>query len=172
MDSTSNYSRYLQTVRMRRYRDWMRRSWENDVAYVEAQAMSALIWASLPDIYSECETCSGTGYSPEAWDVKLKGLTLPEVNNLTITQVYELFKDYPRNQDTARTSNRRRTRIPRTTPTGIQSIRGRSSTPQNSHGANQEEKTGYALTYLMSPRLGKHMEDLSRLIGRASTTGG
>ncbi len=46
----------------------------------------------LPDIYTECETCQGTGYTPEAWDVKLHGYTLPEMNKLTINEVYDLFK--------------------------------------------------------------------------------
>ncbi|TFH18719.1 ATP-binding cassette domain-containing protein, partial [Candidatus Bathyarchaeota archaeon] len=41
----------------------------------------------LPDIYTECETCGGTGYSPEAWDVRLHGYNLPEINQLTITEV-------------------------------------------------------------------------------------
>jgi len=49
----------------------------------------------LPDIYTECETCHGTGYSPEAWNVRLHGYSLPELNQLTIQEVYELFKDEP-----------------------------------------------------------------------------
>ena len=47
----------------------------------------------LPDIYTECETCQGTGYSPEAWDVKLHGYSLPELNQLTIQEVYDLFRE-------------------------------------------------------------------------------
>jgi len=45
----------------------------------------------LPDIYSECETCGGTGYTPEVRQVKLHGYTLPQVNRLTIDEVYRLF---------------------------------------------------------------------------------
>ena len=47
----------------------------------------------LPDIHSSCETCQGTGYSPEAWQVHVRGLTLPEIERLTIDQVYDLFRD-------------------------------------------------------------------------------
>jgi len=47
----------------------------------------------LPDLRVECETCRGTGYLPEAWDVRVRGLALPEVNALTLDQVYERFAD-------------------------------------------------------------------------------
>lgn len=47
----------------------------------------------LPDMRVECETCRGTGYLPEAWDVRVRGLALPEVNALTLDQVYERFAD-------------------------------------------------------------------------------
>ena len=41
----------------------------------------------------ECETCKGTGYRPEAWDVRVNGVALPAVNTMTLDEVYELFKD-------------------------------------------------------------------------------
>jgi excinuclease ABC subunit A len=45
----------------------------------------------LPDVRVQCETCRGTGLTPEAWDVRLLGVPFPEVNALTLDQVYELF---------------------------------------------------------------------------------
>ncbi len=47
----------------------------------------------LPDEYEECETCRGTGFLPEAWDVRLKNVALPEINAMTLDEVYELFRD-------------------------------------------------------------------------------
>jgi len=47
----------------------------------------------LPDEHVECETCIGTGYRPEAWEVRYKGVALPEINAMTLNEVYELFKD-------------------------------------------------------------------------------
>jgi excinuclease ABC subunit A len=47
----------------------------------------------LPDIYTPCETCQGTGYSREVWDVRLNGYSLPELNTLTLDEIYELYKD-------------------------------------------------------------------------------
>ena len=47
----------------------------------------------LPAVHSPCDACGGTGYSAEAWDVRIKGYTLPELLTLTIDEVYELFND-------------------------------------------------------------------------------
>ena len=47
----------------------------------------------LPDENVECETCKGTGYRPEAWDVHVKDVVLPEINAMTLDEVLELFKD-------------------------------------------------------------------------------
>ena len=47
----------------------------------------------LPDEWIACETCDGTGYSREAWEVSLKGVSLPELNALTIDEIFELFND-------------------------------------------------------------------------------
>ena len=47
----------------------------------------------LPDVHVPCETCGGTGYRPEAWQIRVAGLSLPEVFGLTIDQAYELFAE-------------------------------------------------------------------------------
>ncbi len=47
----------------------------------------------LPDIIETCETCKGSGYLVETWKVFFKGVSLPNVNNLTIDEAFELFKD-------------------------------------------------------------------------------
>jgi excinuclease ABC subunit A len=47
----------------------------------------------LPAIHTSCETCRGTGYVPEAWDIRLRGVALPELFGLTIDEVCGLFED-------------------------------------------------------------------------------
>jgi excinuclease ABC subunit A len=47
----------------------------------------------LPDEYVECETCQGTGYRPDAWDVHVQDVALPAINAMTLDEVYERFKD-------------------------------------------------------------------------------
>ena len=45
----------------------------------------------LPDLFVSCETCQGTGAIPEAWQVRIDGYALPEINNLTFDEVHALF---------------------------------------------------------------------------------
>ncbi|MCK4933526.1 ATP-binding cassette domain-containing protein, partial [Candidatus Bathyarchaeota archaeon] len=45
----------------------------------------------LPDIYTSCETCRGTGRRAETWDVRLKGKAFPELNRLTFDEIFKLF---------------------------------------------------------------------------------
>jgi excinuclease ABC subunit A len=47
--------------------------------------------AFLPDVHIPCETCGGTGHLAEAWEVRLRGLTLPEVYGLTLEEIDGLF---------------------------------------------------------------------------------
>jgi excinuclease ABC subunit A len=45
----------------------------------------------LPDVHVPCESCNGSGYPPEAWEVRLDGLALPELLSLTLEQVLSRF---------------------------------------------------------------------------------
>ncbi|MCJ7626645.1 MAG: ATP-binding cassette domain-containing protein [Anaerolineaceae bacterium] len=47
----------------------------------------------LPAVYPLCETCHGTGYLPEAWEVRVRGLSLPELNALTLDEIDNLLGD-------------------------------------------------------------------------------
>jgi len=49
----------------------------------------------LPPIHTPCEACHGSGFLAEAWEVRLRGVSLPEALALTIDQVYALFGDEP-----------------------------------------------------------------------------
>jgi excinuclease ABC subunit A len=45
----------------------------------------------LPDVFSPCDLCAGTGFRAEAWEVAVNGLTLPELFTKTIEEVAVLF---------------------------------------------------------------------------------
>jgi energy-coupling factor transporter ATP-binding protein EcfA2 len=47
----------------------------------------------LPGVHVPCDACQGTGCCPEAWDVRLGGVALPECQELTVDEVYEWFGD-------------------------------------------------------------------------------
>jgi excinuclease ABC subunit A len=47
----------------------------------------------LPSVHVPCETCRGTGCLPEAWEVRLRGYSLPELYALTLDEVHGLWGD-------------------------------------------------------------------------------
>jgi excinuclease ABC subunit A len=49
----------------------------------------------LPNVHTVCEACNGTGHLPEAWDVRVRGVALPELMSMTIEEVYALHPDHP-----------------------------------------------------------------------------
>jgi excinuclease ABC subunit A len=55
--------------------------------------MLSLDMTFLPDVLMPCETCRGTGYIAEAWEVRLNGLALPEVFSLTLDEIADRFGD-------------------------------------------------------------------------------
>jgi excinuclease UvrABC ATPase subunit len=117
----------------------------------------------LPDILSECETCEGTGYSAEMRGVKLHGCTLPQVNRLTIDEVYRLFGDYEQIAGPLRTAR----------DVGLGYLVLRQPGISLSGGEAQRLKiakelckktTGETLYILDEPTVGQHLEDVNRLI--------
>jgi excinuclease ABC subunit A len=46
----------------------------------------------LPAVFQTCEICQGTGSAPELWDIKVHGISFPELGKMTIEEVYKVFK--------------------------------------------------------------------------------
>lgn len=49
----------------------------------------------LPDVYVECNTCSGKRYNRETLEVRYKGKTINDVLNMNISQSIECFENIP-----------------------------------------------------------------------------
>jgi excinuclease ABC subunit A len=49
----------------------------------------------LPTVHTDCEVCQGTGFLPEAWSVRVGGLTLPELLSLPIEQARQRLQAHP-----------------------------------------------------------------------------
>jgi len=118
----------------------------------------------LPDIVEECEACMGTGYAPEAWDVRLRGFSLPELNELALSQVYELFRDEPQVADPIKAAmdvglGYLALRQPGTTLSGGEAQRLKIALELCKRTRNG------ALYILDEPTVGQHMEDVERLKG-------
>ena len=116
----------------------------------------------LPDVHVLCETCRGTGFLAEAWQVRLRGLALPELYTLTIDEVYERFSDC---EVLARPLNMAR-------EVGLGYLVLRQAGHALSGGESQRLKIarelyrkppGGTLYILDEPSVGQHLEDVQRL---------
>jgi excinuclease ABC subunit A len=118
----------------------------------------------LPDLNIECETCGGTGYRPEAWDVRLQGYSLPEINQLTIQEVYEIFKEEPAVAKSLRAAidvglGYLVLHQPGYSLSGGEAQRLRIA-------AELSKKSSKDILYIFDePTLGQHIEDVARLSG-------
>lgn len=117
----------------------------------------------LPDVYSTCDTCGGTGYSSEAWDVRIKGYSLPELNSFTLDRIYELFQE----EETVSTKLRAALDV------GLGYLVLQQPSISMSGGEIQRLKIaqelskkaiGGTLYILDEPTVGQHLEDVNRLI--------
>ena len=117
----------------------------------------------LPDIFTTCETCQGTGYLPEAWDVRLHGYSLPELGALTIDEIYDLFGDDEKLKGPLKAAK----------DVGLGYLALRQPGRALSGGEAQRlkiagelsRKTSEETLYILDePTVGQHMEDLARLI--------
>jgi len=117
----------------------------------------------LPNEFVECETCKGTGYRPEAWEVRVQGVTLPELNRMTFDEIYELFKSEP--------SLATPLKIVREVGLGYLVWNQRSYTLSGGEVQRLKiakellKKTKEPTLYILDePSVGLHMEDCARLV--------
>jgi excinuclease ABC subunit A len=117
----------------------------------------------LPPVYSPCETCRGTGYPAEAWEVRIHDLSLPELDSLTLDQIFELFGEEPRlvNPLTAARDvglGYLVFRQPRRALSGGEAQRLKISSELSKRARSS------TLYLLDEPTVGQHLEDVSQLI--------
>ncbi len=118
----------------------------------------------LPSVHTICEACQGTGYPPEAWEVRLKGIALPALFSLTIDEVYERFADEPKLA--------RPLKAARDVGLGYLVLRQPAYTLSGGEAQRLKiakelcRKTSPQTLYILDePTLGQHMEDVARLTG-------
>jgi excinuclease ABC subunit A len=118
----------------------------------------------LPNVYSTCETCKGTGRCPEAWDVRVHGIALPELNNMTLGEIYELFKNDERIEK----------KLKPAIDVGLEYLVLHQPSITLSGGEIQRLKIAQELAkknhkgslYILDePTVGQHLEDVERLNG-------
>jgi excinuclease ABC subunit A len=118
----------------------------------------------LPDVHEPCETCGGTGYRSEAWEVRLHGVPFPAINGMTLDQVAVVFPDEPRLAVPLRAAQ----------DVGLGYLVWRQPGYALSGGEAQRLKiagelcrrsSAGCLYILDEPTLGQHLEDVARLAG-------
>ena len=118
----------------------------------------------LPDVHETCETCRGSGYTPEAWEVRLNGLALPDVFGRTIDEVYQLFGDDPglgRSLQAAREVGLGYLVLRQP---GI-ALSGGEAQRLKIAGELRRKSAAGSFFILDEPSIGQHLEDVLRLAG-------
>jgi excinuclease ABC subunit A len=134
----------------------------------------------LPPIDTPCELCQGSGLRPEAGEVRLNGISLPELYRMTIDQVFTLFKEEPTLAGPLDLARRVGLgylvlRQPAYSLSGGEAQRLKiarelrwkspSSKPsKKARGAGKNPAPAQTLYILDEPSVGQSMEDVSRLI--------
>ncbi len=120
----------------------------------------------LPNVHEICETCRGTGYRAEVWDVRLRGVALPEAIGLTIDEVTELLKGELRDEP----SLARSLAAARAVGLGYLVLRQPGYTLSGGEAQRlkiADELSRPALTetlYILDePTVGQHLQDVARL---------
>jgi len=118
----------------------------------------------LPDIHTPCETCRGTGRRPEAWEVRVKGVSYPELNSLTIDEIYDLFSHEEMLV--------RRLKAAKDVGLGYLVLRQPGYTLSGGEAQRLKiakelarHNSAETLYILDEPTVGQHLEDVDRLIG-------
>ena len=117
----------------------------------------------LPDVTVPCEICHGRRYNREALEVTLRGKSIADVLNMTVTQAFEFFENFPRIRpklETLRDVGLGYIRLgqPATTLSGGEAQRVKLSTELS------KRATGKTMYLLDEPTTGLSFEDCAALL--------
>jgi len=136
----------------------------------QGQGVKKIEMHFLPDVYVECETCSGTRYNRETLDVTYRGKTIADVLAMTCEEAASFFENHPKIVRFAQclvdvglgyiTLGQ-----PSTTLSGGEAQRVKLATElgkgSTHHGLPSAEHTLYVLD---EPTTGLHFEDVRKLV--------
>jgi excinuclease ABC subunit A len=117
----------------------------------------------LPDVWVECDVCSGSRYNPETLAVKYKSKSISDVLNMRISEALELFSNIPKIRQILRTL----------ADVGLDYLALGQSAPTLSGGEAQRVKlaaelarpnTGKTVYILDEPTTGLHFDDIRKLL--------
>ncbi len=117
----------------------------------------------MPDVWVECESCSGRRYNPETLEVRFKGKTIADVLEMRVAEALELFTNVPKVRRMLQTL----------ADVGLDYVQLGQPAPTLSGGEAQRVKlaselgkpdTGRTFYILDEPTTGLHFEDIRKLL--------
>jgi excinuclease ABC subunit A len=129
----------------------------------EGQGLKKIEMYFLPDVYVECEVCSGARYTKEVLEIVYKEKNIAEVLAMTVEEALEFFKHVPSLQGKLKTLN----------DVGLGYVELSQPAPSLSGGEAQRVKlatelskkaTGKTLYILDEPTTGLHFDDIKKLL--------
>jgi excinuclease ABC subunit A len=122
--------------------------------------------AFLPDIYNECEVCKGSGLVAEVRDIRVYGLTLPDLYNLTLIQIYELFKSEKKISQALKAAIDVGLGYLLLNQPGYTLSGGECQRMKIAKELSRKKTGKKPLIYILDePTIGQHLEDIDRLLG-------
>jgi excinuclease ABC subunit A len=118
----------------------------------------------LPDIYVQCEVCSGRRYNAETLEIHFRGKSIADVLAMTVEEAVAFFENFPRINQMLTALNE----------VGLGYVKLGQPSTQLSGGEAQRVKlaselgktpTGHTLYVLDEPTTGLHFADIHNLLG-------
>jgi excinuclease ABC subunit A len=124
----------------------------------------------LPDVYTSCETCNGSGLATEVMDVRIHGYTLPQLYQLTLNQIYTIFKENDKISRVIRAAKDVGLGYLVLNQPGFTLSGGECQRMKIAKELSRKRSGKKALIYILDePTIGQHLEDIKRLIGVLNT---
>jgi excinuclease ABC subunit A len=127
----------------------------------------------LPSVSAPCETCRGTGFLPEAWEVTWHARSLPEIVQLTLDEVYDFVSGLQEDAPDQAPGLLRPMEAAREVGLGYLVFNQPGDTLSGGEAQRlkiageilQRKGTENTLYILDEPTVGQHLEDVERLAG-------
>jgi len=142
----------------------------------QGQGLKKIEMHFLPDVYVECEVCSGTRYNRETLEITYRGKTIADVLAMTVEDACGFFENHPkvlRFAECLRDVGLGYITLgqPSTTLSGGEAQRVKLATELGKGGGTKNDPRAYSagsgntLYILDEPTTGLHFDDVAKLIG-------
>ena len=118
----------------------------------------------LPDVFVQCDVCSGRRYNRETLEIRYKGKNIADVLEMTGAEAYEFFDAVPVDQNQTQDPQRRGPGLSAARPKRDDAFGRRGPTDQALARA-LATRHGRTVYILDEPSTGLHFDDVNKLVG-------